>query len=133
MFEKKILVKARVRKVPQSFGFVDHRLVRDGHIDRLSLEAAALYLFLVTVADAYGLSYYGDKSVCKRLHFGENDLRQARRNLVETGLVAYEAPLYQVLELDGADGVKPVFKEARRAEGLTAVKDILRKIGEEPS
>lgn len=133
MLEKKILVKNKVRKVPQSFGFVDHRLVRDGHIDGLSHEAATFYLFLVTVADADGLSYYGDKSVCKRLDFDENDLRQARRNLIRAGLIAYEAPLYQVLELDDALAAKPVFKEKRRADGLTAVKDVLRKIAEEAS
>ena len=133
MLEKKPLVKNRVRKIPQSFSFVDHRLVRDGHIDRLSPQAAALYLFLVTVGDGEGLSYYGDNSVCKRLHLSEADLREARRNLIQAGLIAFEAPLYQVLGLEAPERAKPVFKETRRGEGLTAVKDILRKITEESS
>ena len=36
MIQKKILVRNKVRKVPKQFSFVDHRLVRDGHIDHLS-------------------------------------------------------------------------------------------------
>lgn len=70
MIQKQVLDSARVRIIPKQFGFVDHRLVRDAHIDRLSFKAAALYLFLVTVSDKEGLSYYGDKSIGKRLHYG---------------------------------------------------------------
>ncbi len=131
MLEKKILAKAKTRKIPKSFGFVDHRLVRDRHIDRLSHKGAALYLFLVTVADADGLSYYGDKSICKRLQMEQSELKQARQNLIQTGLIAYEAPLYQLLGLDVPERAKPVFKESGSARDLTAVKDILRKIAGE--
>jgi hypothetical protein len=46
---------------------VDQRLVREHRIDQLSHEACALSLFLVTVADAQGLSYYADRSLCQRL------------------------------------------------------------------
>ena len=53
----------RIRKVPRQFSWIDHRLVRDHHIDRCSHGAAALYLFLVTVADAGGLSYYSDRTL----------------------------------------------------------------------
>src|SRR5256885_11054040 len=43
---------AKLRRVPRQFSWVDQRLVREHVIDRLSHEACALYLFLVTVADA---------------------------------------------------------------------------------
>jgi hypothetical protein len=46
---------------------VDHRLVRDRHIESCSHPAAALYLFLVTVADNQGLSYYSDPALMTRL------------------------------------------------------------------
>jgi hypothetical protein len=39
---------------------VDQRLVREHHIECCNVEALALYLFLITVADAQGFSYYGD-------------------------------------------------------------------------
>ena len=51
-----------IRRVPEQFSWVDHRLVRERYIDGLSNSAAALYLFLVTVSDARGMSYYGDAS-----------------------------------------------------------------------
>jgi hypothetical protein len=74
--------------------------VRDRLIDQLSHPACALYLFLLTVADAQGLSFYADRSLCQRLTLTPNDLHQARRHLIRQGLVAYKPPLYQVLALD---------------------------------
>ncbi len=90
----------RVRKVPPQFSWVDHRLVRDGHIESLSHAAAALYLFLLTVADHQGLSYYGDASIEKRLSMDDYTLQTARENLIRTGLIAWKKPIYQVLDMD---------------------------------
>src|SRR5437660_6442778 len=60
---KRPLSLAKLRKVPSQFSWVDQRLVRERYIDQLSPEACALYLFLVTVADAQGLSYYAERSL----------------------------------------------------------------------
>ena len=57
---KRVLCPERLRRVPPQFSWIDHRLVRDRHIAGRSAEALALYLFLVTVADGQGLSYYSD-------------------------------------------------------------------------
>jgi hypothetical protein len=81
-------------------------LVRERHIERLSPRAAALYLFLVTVGDAQGLSYYGDKSITKYLSMDQSELEDARANLVRTELIAFKAPLYQVLALDRPQQVR---------------------------
>ena len=89
-----------IRKVPEQFSWVDHRLVRERYIDGLSNGAAALYLFLVTVSDAQGLSYYGDASLQERLGMNEDMLGKAREALVEQRLIAFRKPLYQVLALD---------------------------------
>ena len=89
-----------VRQIPESFSWIDHRLVRERYIDNLSLRAATLYLFLVTVSDARGLSYYGDTSLQKRLGIDEDILAAAREELVLQHLIAYRKPLYQVLALD---------------------------------
>jgi hypothetical protein len=80
---------------------VDQRLVRDRHIDRCDAQAAALYLFLVTVADAQGLSYYSDSVLARRLSMAPARLSQARADLLRARLIAYQRPLYQVLALDG--------------------------------
>jgi hypothetical protein len=97
---KRVICQGRVRKVPAQFSWVDQRLVRDRHIERCDAFAAALYLFLVTVADAKGLSYYSDASLARRLSMEPGRLGQARQALVGAGLIAYERPLYQVLALD---------------------------------
>ena len=89
-----------IRLVPEQFSWIDHRIVRECYIDHLSHQAAALYLFLVTVGDNRGLSYYGDKSVCKRLQMDATELDNARQLLVDNRLVAYRNPLYQVLALE---------------------------------
>lgn len=100
MIEKQPLFPHRVRKVPKQFSWLDHRLVRDRHIEHCTHPAAALYLFLVTVADERGLSYYSDPSLMKRLSMDQNTLAAARQNLIRIGLIAYQKPLYQVLALD---------------------------------
>jgi len=100
MVSKLPIVAHRIRKVPRHFSWIDHRLVRDRHIENCSHAAAALYLFLVTVGDAKGLSYYGDKSITKRLSMDQSTLNKARADLIHTGLIAWQRPLYQVLTLD---------------------------------
>lgn len=78
----------------------DRQVVGSQHIERCDVHAAALYLFLVTVADAQGLSYYCDVSVARRLSTDLSRLVWARSDLIRLGLIAYEQPLYQVLALD---------------------------------
>ena len=97
---KTLLVPARRRRVPRQFSWVDQRLVRERYIGRCTAEALALYLFLVTVADAEGLSFYGDGAIAGLLGWPEAQVRAARAGLVCAGLVAFQAPLYQVLSLD---------------------------------
>src|SRR5262245_51098715 len=99
---KHLISGHRLRKVPKQFSWVDQLLVRERYIDQLSHEACALYLFLVTVADAQGLSYYADPSLCQRLALTGPALQQARQALIMRGLIAYHRPLYQVLALDVA-------------------------------
>ncbi|NPT53872.1 hypothetical protein [Paraburkholderia elongata] len=97
---KRVICPERVRKIPAQFSWVDHRLVRDRYIERCDACAAALYLFLVTVADAQGLSYYADTSLARRLSLAPARLEMARNDLIRIGLIAWQRPLYQVLALD---------------------------------
>ena len=108
MVQKHPLCPDRIRKVPKQFSWIDHRLVRDRHIDRCSHQAAALYLLLVTVADAQGLSYYSDRSLSQRLSMDENCLAVARQDLIRIELVAYKHPLYQVLALQDSCQPPPI-------------------------
>jgi hypothetical protein len=97
---KRVLCPQKLRRVPQQFSWIDHRLVRDRHIGRCSPYGLALYLFLVTVADGHGLSYYSDQTISRLLPLDVAALAGARQELIAAGLIAYQRPLYQVLALD---------------------------------
>ena len=97
MIAKTPVLPERVRKVPKSFSWIDHRLVSDRHIERCSHAAGMLYLFLVCVSDDKGLSYYGDQSLKKKLSMDQAILEAARSDLIRMGLIAWQKPLYQVL------------------------------------
>ena len=98
---KQVLCRERLRQVPEQFSWVDQALVQRHFIDRCDARAAALYLFLVTVADAQGLSYYGAATLAQRLHLNAQEFDAARSQLIALELIAYQAPLYQVLALPG--------------------------------
>lgn len=100
--QKRLIFPERVRRVPKQFSWVDQRLVREGYIQRCDVSALALYLFLVTVGDAQGLSYYSDESISQRLSVDEQVVSKARQRLINAGLIAYAKPLYQVLSLEEA-------------------------------
>ena len=131
MVLKRLLCPERVRKIPKQFSWLDHRLVRDHYIDRCSHPAAALYLFLVTVADAQGLSYYADGSVAPMLSLRPEQVAAAREDLLRAGLIAYEAPLYQVLALDAPPPAKPMAEaprsRARGSEALRSLREVLQQ------
>ena len=103
MTHKQLICPARVRCLPPQISWIDQRLVRHHYIEQCDHTALALYLFLVTVADAQGLSFYSDPSLCQRLDLDAPGLRRARDWLVHLQLIAYQAPLYQVLALEGED------------------------------
>jgi len=127
MIVKRLLCPERVRRVPDKFSWVDHRLVRDHYIERCSAEALALYLLLVTVGDADGLSYYSDRTVSKLISLDTTTLAALRRELVEAGLIAYRKPLYQVLNLDATGTVV----QAPRQNRCSSIGEILGGIMED--
>ena len=119
--KKRVLNPERLRKVPPQFSWIDHRLVREDYFLRCDHPAWALYLFLTSVADAEGLSYYSDASLMRRLKMDPLVLSASRQQLVQAGLIAYAKPLYQVLSLEPApaprSGPMNVGELLRRAMG----------------
>lgn len=109
--------------MPKQFSWLDHRLVRDRHIEACSHPAAALYLFLVTVGDGMGLSFYGDEAIMERLSMNRSTLEAARQNLVNVDLIAWRRPLYQVLSLD----VRPPEAPRQPVSRLLSLGEILKK------
>lgn len=127
---KRLLCPARVRRIPRQFSWVDQRLVRDEIIGRCGSDALALYLFLITVADAQGLSYYSDPSILRCLSLQTNQLTHARKKLQDLGLIAFEKPVYQVLALDGPNmppRIPSPSPPPHRTTGPVAIGEILRR------
>ncbi len=128
MREKRIICPERLRRVPRQFSWVDHRLVRDGHITGVSHEALSLYLLLVTVADAEGLSYYSDEAVCRLLRIESAGLSRARKELKDAELIAYKRPLYQVLSLDRPVLPPPSPRSSESRGEAVSIRDVFAQI-----
>ena len=109
----------RLRQVPNGFSWVDHGLVAQKHLDRCDCVDLALYLFLVTVGDAQGLSYYSDQALCRRLRLEPSALAAARAHLQKADLIAYQKPLYQVLSLSSSGQPIPPALSQRTGEAAS--------------
>ncbi|HIG30199.1 MAG TPA: hypothetical protein EYQ50_21335 [Verrucomicrobiales bacterium] len=127
MIQKKLIYPERLRRLPAHWSWVDHRLVRDNYLERCGSDAWSLYLFLVSVGDAQGLSYYSQAAICRIFTMEGARLSAARTQLCRAGLVAYAKPLYQVLELGSPSSALP-----NRTEGETmSLGQLLRRAVEE--
>ena len=126
--EPRILRPDRLRHVPAHFSWVDHRLVRNKHMQYCEPKAWAMYLFLVTVGNAHGVSWYSNSSMAKLMNVPECILVEARRQLESSGLIAFDAPFYQVLELrdwQPADQTLP----RTSSIGPESIGELLRRLG----
>jgi len=104
-----LLCPHRRRCISGSFSWMDHRLIREGHLTGLSTAEFALYAFLVLVGNADGVSFYRQEKICRYL--GEMDwglFQTARDGLLQADLIAFQPfhagtpnGFYQVLSLDG--------------------------------
>jgi len=126
MINKHLLRPERLRHIPPSFSWVDHRLVRHQHLVRADHSAWALYLFLLTVADAQGLSYYSDPAIGRHLKMDALALSAARQQLIQADVIAYRRPLYQVLALpaDCSSGASA----SPRSGQVQSVGQVLRRV-----
>lgn len=79
-----------VRKIEGSFAWLDHRLLREGHLARLTLEELGVYVFLVLAADRHGCSFYHHEKLCLALGLSWDEFREARERLIEQGFVVFE-------------------------------------------
>lgn len=129
MVNKSPICPERIRVVPRQFSWVDQRLVRERHLKRLSHGAAALYLFLVTVADQQGLSYYADHNIALMLGMDGASLERARHGLLQAELIAHREPLYQVLELPAVHP-RSATRSASSPDQAISMAQILKRITE---
>lgn len=126
--KKRLLRPDRLRQVPPGFSWIDHRFVRQNYIERCDCIDLALYLFLVTVSDAQGLSYYSDSAICRRLRIDPAALSLARAHLQQADLIAYQKPLYQVLSLEAGEPKSPTLSSPRAGEAQSIAQILSRAL-----
>lgn len=129
MNSKKLIYPERRRRIPEGFGWIDHRLVRDGHFRHCEHGALALYLFLITVGDCDGVSWYSDKSLSCQLNCAPMELSGYRRELKTAGLIGYSSPYYQVLDLNPVSYDTEAFNDLLRKSIRSGKKNMENGVG----
>jgi hypothetical protein len=99
MMEKIILCPDRVRKIAGTFGFIEHRFLKEGFFYSLTHHELLLYLFLVLASDRDGLSFYGYDKICTILKITVDEFILARDGLIYRDLIAFDGRTFQVLSL----------------------------------
>lgn len=132
----------RERRPTAGFGWVDHRIVRSGHLAALSQTAAAVYLVLCVVADRRGISYYSPPKLGELIKHSAGRVEAALSELAERGLVAREGRFMQVLALEpvarppgssqNGPGVDTPATDQTAGAGSLSVDSKTREPGSEP-
>jgi hypothetical protein len=99
MIKKHILNAKRIRRIDGGFAFIPHRFLTDGYLSALNPNQQQLYFFLVLAADRHGLSFYSYEAICGLLQISLDQYIEARNELIEKDLIAFDGTLFQVLEL----------------------------------
>jgi hypothetical protein len=99
MMEKIMLCPDRIRKIAGTFGFIEHRFLKDGFFYSLTHHELLLYLFLVLAADRDGLSFYGYDRICTFLKITLDEYILARDGLIDKDLLAFDGRTFQLLSL----------------------------------
>ena len=128
MIQKRVLSPNRVRRLPKcDWSWVDRRFLRE-FASKLSGDAVFLYYILVAVSDKNGLSYYSDSALSLMVRTSLPSLRAARKELIDHDLVAYEAPLVQVLLLPVSEHAHATASLADQATQAADAADLQRLI-----
>ena len=112
----------RVRRIENSFAWIDHRLLRNGYLQVMTHHDQALYLFLALVADRHGVSFYRKEKICDYLGLDFGEFEVARDRLIDFTLIAFQP--YSALTPNGyyqvppVDGRPPSAQEQMRQGGI---------------
>ena len=99
MVVPQVLCPQRIRKITDSFAFIEHRFLQQGYWGRLGQHELLLYVFLVLAADRRGLSYYSYDRIVSLLKLSVDEYIFSRDRLIEADLISFDGQLFQVLSL----------------------------------
>jgi hypothetical protein len=101
-----ILRPDRIRHRHGSFGWIEHRFVREGYLEGLRDPEALLYFFLSIVADQRGISFYSPDRIRQLLGIPHaHTLQGAIDELASRDLLAYNSGIFQILDLPDSAGL----------------------------
>ena len=95
-----------IRRIQQSFAWIDHRLMREGYLQVMTQEDLVLYVFLILAADCNGVSFYRKEKICDTTSLSFHQFEIARDRLVDMKLIAFEP--YSVTTPNGFFQVLPI-------------------------
>ena len=101
----------RIRRIQGSFAWLDHRLLREGHLERMTLTDLAVYVFLVLAADRQGVSFWRKDQICRHLSIDWDEFEESRARLLERGYIAFRP--FTRGDVDGFSQVLPIPEPAR--------------------
>jgi len=117
--DKGILNQKRKREIQGSFGWIEHRFVREDYIKKLSSQEILLYFFLAVVADNNGISFYGPDRTMSLLNLKEADYFQALAALEAKDHICRQGNKIQLMSLPKAPNKKPVVLRERYQKTLS--------------
>ena len=89
----------RLRTIERPFAWLPCRLLTGNLLRMMSTPAKLLYFHLALAADRRGLSFWGDKRIQHLLGLTADELHQAREQLADLDLLAFDGQTYQILSL----------------------------------
>jgi len=98
-FNKSIITANRKRKIDGSFGWIEHRFLREGYMETLNKREMLLYFFLALVSDKNGISFYGPQRSMSILQLDEAGYFQALTGLENKDFICREGNKVQLLSL----------------------------------
>ena len=137
MIHKKPLIPQRLRTIQGSFATIEHRFLRGGFWGVLSHHELLLYFLLVLVSDRQGLSFYSYDKLCSLLQMSLDDYLEARNQLIQKDLIAFDGCIFQALSLPERPehGPSPILKtqeEMERKDPATIHHICRQAFGEKP-
>src|ERR1019366_10489579 len=87
----------RIRYPKGAYGWVELRIVTEGYLQALDPNSALTYLFLCTVGNREGISFWRRSRIAQTLNLSLDTVDAALGALVEAGLIAATERVVQVL------------------------------------
>lgn len=132
--ERNVIRPDRIRKITGSFAFIEHRFLRDGFLESLSIHERLLYFFLILVSDKNGVSWYSYDKICAISGLILEEYIEARNGLIDKDLIAFDGRVFQILSLPREPAAKNSGRVVRGREvppartDLTSVGHIFQQI-----